>query len=191
MTTADGAIIVAALGVLGTFFSPLVASLVSLRSRRQEFDFGRREKDDEQRRSDRRDAFVERRSCYISLNRAAREYQAAMRVRSHAIDVSGSNPRRATEELLTETRQEYRLRYAESQMIISDEVLSLARSVNGILAEAYGMLRRIEEGSPAAGETPAAVRTTLDTALGPLRELRAQMRADLGVSDSDIVGQGE
>jgi hypothetical protein len=182
MTAADGVIIVAAMGVLGTLFSPLVSSWVSMKSKRQEFDFNRHGKDDEQRRAARREAFVERRDCYISLNRTAREYHASLRTRSHAIEADELN--RGTDESLLEIRQDYRRCHAEAQMIVSDEVLRLARPVNGKLAEAYGMLRRIEEGSADAGETPAAVRSLLETVWEPLRELRSQMRADLGVSDS-------
>lgn len=180
MTAATDAILVAIVGVAGTLFSPLVSSWVLTRNKRQEFELNRQEKKEERDRTDQHNSVIERRDCYIAFNMAAREYHGALRAKSHAIDRAESSG--DSEKALNMTRRGYRLRYAEAQMIIPDGVLELASQINGMLADAYGMIRRIEENAEEDGETPDTVRAILDEAWVPLRLLRAEMRADLGVS---------
>lgn len=182
VTAADGAIIVAAVGVLGTLLSPLISSWVSIRGKQQEFEFSLRDKNDKRLRNEAREAFAERRNCYISLNAAVRDYHASLRASSHSVEAG--RPREGYDELLIKVRGEYRFRYAEAQMIVPDRILEIARQIHAILADAYGMLRRLEEGLASEGETPQAVRSLLDTAWEPLRNLRSEMRSDLGVGGS-------
>jgi len=179
MTGATDAIIVAVVGVLGTLLSPFVSTWLTLKNRRLDYDFNRRDKEAERSHDDMRATFVERRNCYIALNTAARENHAAIRVKSHSLESSGSSLE--VDKALAEARREYRLRYGEGQMMIPDNILQLASRINGILADSYGMMKRIEEGTGQEGENPDAVRRLLDTAWEPLREIRAEMRNDLGV----------
>lgn len=176
---ATDAIIVAVAGVLGTLLSPFVSTWLTLKSRRQDYDFTQRDKEAERSRDELRAAFVERRDCYIALHTAAREYLGAIRVKSHSLESSRSSSE--VDNTLAETRREYRLRYGEAQMMVPDNILRLASRVNGVFAESYGMMKKIEEGTNREDEDPDAVRRLLDTAWEPLREMRAKMRGDLGV----------
>ena len=90
MGVATDAVIVAAVGVMGTLFSPLVGSWVLTRNKRQEFELAQQDKNEERDRTSRRDSFIERRNCYVAFNMAVREYHGALRVKTHAIDRSES-----------------------------------------------------------------------------------------------------
>jgi hypothetical protein len=177
--SATGAIIVAIAGVLGTLLSPLVTTWLTLKSKRQDYEFDRRDKLEERSRDDMHAAFTERRDCYIALNMSAREYHAAIRTKTHRME--NSRLSKEIDKSLVETRREYRRRYGEAQMIVPDDILQLASRINGILADAYGMMRSIEEESLEEGATPDAVRRILETAWEPLRQMRAAMRNDLGI----------
>ncbi|MGJ0152653.1 hypothetical protein ACR3S4_04720 [Streptomyces sp. CH8.1] len=62
-------------------------------------------------------------------------------------------------------------------------MLGSASSVNHALSRVYGQVKRLERGTPEDGETMAAVSRDQQEIWILLREMRAAMRADLGVSD--------
>ncbi|MFJ9545242.1 hypothetical protein [Streptomyces erythrochromogenes] len=68
-------------------------------------------------------------------------------------------------------------------MIAPDRVLGAASAVDHALSGVYGQVKRLERGDPEEGGTMADVSAAQQEIWALLREMRAAMRADLGVSD--------
>ncbi|OIJ97072.1 hypothetical protein BIV23_31710 [Streptomyces monashensis] len=167
---------VAVVGVVGTLLSALLTQRAADHSRRRE------QERTEQVRERRRHA-QELRACYVALNTSARQYLAALTDQLHAL--GREEERRVVRQRLAEARDQYRDVYAQAQMRVPERVLGLAGDLNRDLGVVYGMVRRLDDGVPRAGDTRAAVQTGIDAQWGRLRRMRCEMRADLGASRAD------
>ncbi|MEV5873829.1 hypothetical protein AB0L75_06255 [Streptomyces sp. NPDC052101] len=171
--TGAGAPIVAVVGVVGTLLSALLTQRAAERGRRRE-----------QERAERARARVreaeELRTCCVALNTACRQYLAALTDQLHALPRT-EDPR-AVRRRLTEARDLHRDAYAKAQLRLPDPVLALAGEVTRALGTLYGRLRRLDDGVPRPGDSPAAAQGEIDALWERLRELRRGMRADLGAS---------
>ncbi|MEU8031213.1 hypothetical protein AB0C13_21660 [Streptomyces sp. NPDC049099] len=168
-----GAPVVAVVGVVGTLLSALLTQRAAERSRQRE-----RERAERARARAREDE--ERRTCYVALNTASRQYLAALTDQLHAL--SRTEDPRAVRQRLTEARDLHRDVYAEAQMRLPDPVLVLAGEVTHALGTLYGRLRRLDDGVPRPGDSLGAAQGEIDALWERLRELRRGMRADLGAS---------
>ncbi|MGW3203809.1 hypothetical protein [Streptomyces sp. NPDC001135] len=168
-----GAPLVAVVGVVGTLLSALLTQHAAERSRQRE-----RERS-ERVRARAREA-EERRTCYVALNTASRQYLAALTDQLHAL--SRTEDPRAVRQRLTEARDLHRDVYAEAQMRLPDPVLALAGEVTHALGTLYGRLRRLDDGVPRPGDSLDAAQEEIDALWDRLRALRRGMRADLGAS---------
>jgi len=130
-------------------------------------------------------AFVERRAAYAAVNRASRDFLDALKFAVHRLrDGAYTNQQQAETERV---RREYRGRYAEAQMYVSESMLNLSRDINTILAEVDAVVKRIVEGIPNPGGSPESLRVSqLKDAEGKIREFTRIMRADLGLTDEVI-----
>ncbi|MEV5126344.1 hypothetical protein AB0K49_26685 [Streptomyces decoyicus] len=164
-------LLAAVVGVVGTLLSALLTQRAADRSRQREQE---RAEQSRERRSEVR----ELRSCYVALNTAARQYLAALTDQLHALS-RGEDPR-SVRQRLTEARDQHRDVYAEAQMRVPERVLELAGDLSRELGVVYGMVRRLDDRAPRAGDSPAAVQESIDALWGRLREARREMRADLG-----------
>ncbi|MGW7269404.1 hypothetical protein ACWGH5_02725 [Streptomyces sp. NPDC054864] len=123
-----------------------------------------------------------RRTCYIALNTAARQYLTGMgnylRALQHDEGVS------ATLENLEAARLVYRDSYAESQMIVPNAVLDASRTAKKRLNHAYGDLKRYGAAPSQHMEELANLEQHLHREVWPsVGALRKAMRADLGVDN--------
>ena len=168
-----GALIVALVGVVGTLLSALLTQRAAERS-------WRREQERAERAQARTREAEERRTCYVALNTASRQYLAALTDQLHAL-IRTEDPR-AVRQRLTEARDLHRDVYAEAQMRLPDPVLALAGEVTHALGTLYGRLRRLDDGVPRPGDSLDAAQGEIDALWERLRELRRGMRADLGAS---------
>ncbi|WP_251095210.1 hypothetical protein [Streptomyces sp. Caat 7-52] len=170
------AFVVAVVGVVGTLLSALLTQRAADRSRRREQEHA------EQVRERRRHA-QELRACYVALNTSARQYLAALTDQLHAL--GRDEELRTVRQRLTEARDQYRDVYAEAQMRMPERVLGLTAVLSHDLGAVYGMVRRLDDGTPRAGDSPAAVREAIDELWGRLRRMRREMRAELGAFRAD------
>ncbi|MFJ7196314.1 MULTISPECIES: hypothetical protein [unclassified Streptomyces] len=168
--------LVAVVGVVGTLLSALLTQHAADRSRQ-------REQERAEQLRERRSAAEGRRSCYVALNTAARQYLAALTDQLHALSRDGE-PHSARQRL-TDARDLHREVYAEAQMRLPENVLGLAGEVSHALGAVYGSLRRMDDGVPRPGDSPAAAQRDIDALWGRLREMRRAMRADLGAEGED------
>ncbi|MGE7384487.1 hypothetical protein ACQKM2_03140 [Streptomyces sp. NPDC004126] len=163
-------------GVVGTLMSALLTQRAADRSRQ-------REQERAEELWDRRASAQELWSCYVALNTSGRQYLAALTDQLHALGCDTEVP--LARQRLTGARDHHREVYAEAQIRLSDRVLEHAAGVSHGLGAVYGMLRRLDEGSPRPGDSPAAAHAAIESLWARLREMRREMRADLGASRSE------
>jgi hypothetical protein len=120
------------------------------------------------------------RDCYIATNGRARSCRYALSEYLQAM---------VTHTLTDEIRRRaatamdaHRTQYDEAQMIVSDSVLTEARSVNDKIAVLYAVLRRIDSGDVREDDTIEQAKRLLKDLWVPLQSMREAMRLDLGVS---------
>ncbi|MCT9075987.1 hypothetical protein [Streptomyces fulvoviolaceus] len=171
------ALLVAVAGVVGTLLSALLTQRAADRSRQRE-----QERAEQLRK--RRSEAQELRSCYVALNTSARQYLSALTDHLHAL--GRDEDLRSVRQRLTEARDQHRDAYAEAQMRVPERVLELAGGLSHGLGAVYGMVRRLDDGVPRAGDSPAAVQAGIDALWGGLRAMRRALRADLGASRADL-----
>ncbi|MEW2585502.1 hypothetical protein [Streptomyces virginiae] len=169
-----GAMVIAAVGVAGTLGGALLTQRGAERAKRREIELLR---DHEEMR----DHLTLRRVCYADLNRDARQFTTALNRHLHVMRERTVED--ADREALDEAKNAQRDRYSEAQMIAPDAVLRPASAVNHALSRVYGQVKRLERGTPEDGETMATVSAAQHDIWDLLREMRAAMRADLGVSN--------
>lgn len=180
MSSSTSALIIALMGISGTLASALLTQRSANKNKMREL-----ERADQQRREDReyqaQQATIEaRRACYVALNTAARLYQTELTNYLHALNSSQATA--GLHEQVEEARREHRARHAEAQMVLPDVVLTAAGAVNGHLGKFYGLLRRLDLGTPEPGETIEGAESLRARSWDLLAEMRAVIRRDLGVA---------
>ncbi|MFC9295539.1 hypothetical protein ACFTWH_26055 [Streptomyces sp. NPDC057011] len=168
-----GAMVIAVAGVAGTLGGALLTQRGAERTKRREIELVRRH--DEVREN-----LALRRSCYVDLNREARQFATALNGHLHAMRERRAED--ADRAALDAAKDAFRDRYSEAQMIAPDPVLASAGAVNHALTGVYGQVKRLERGAPDPGESMDRAAEAQQAIWAPLREMRAAMRADLGVS---------
>jgi len=184
-------VVVAVLGAVGTLSSPLLTQRVTDRAKRQEFEFETQRRQEDRHEDNRRSVLQERRTIYVQLNTAARQYEQAIYEYLRVISEGLPTPEQRNE--LVKAREAFRELYSDAQMILPDEVLAAAMDVSAGLGEAYGKTKRLEQrlqtalsgGGPADDpeETIEAARAYCHGDVYRLIiKVRGLMRQDLGVS---------
>ncbi|MEU9256783.1 hypothetical protein AB0D66_34260 [Streptomyces sp. NPDC048270] len=167
------AVIIAVAGVAGTLGGSLLTQRGSERTKLREIELVRGQEENHENR-------VLRRTCYVELNRDARQFTTALNRYLHLLRERGVEE--ADRAALEEAKNAHRDRYSEAQMIAPDEVLVPASAVNRALNKVYGQVKRLERGEPAPGETAQSAERDRQAVWDMLGEMRAAMRHDLGVS---------
>lgn len=177
------AMAVALVGVIGTLLSPVLAQRSTARASRLAAQLDRELRREERDVADRRAMFEERRAEYTALNTLSRtcrnEFKRCARRYLEAGRCDPEDLAAARESWLA-----YQDRYDGAQMVLPDEVLTLASSLNRMLAEVYRQLQTLAStGAPA----PEMI---VEFCNGPVLELitqmRHDMREDLGVGRSFV-----
>ncbi|MFJ7589989.1 hypothetical protein ACIQZO_21910 [Streptomyces sp. NPDC097617] len=168
-----GAMVIAVAGVAGTLGGALPTQRGAERAKRREIELVRAH-------DTLRENQVLRRTCYADLNRDARQFTTALNRHLHTMRERGVED--ADRVALDAAKDAFRDRYSEAQMIAPDPVLAPATRVHQALTAVYGQAKRLERGMPDPGESTESAGEAQDAIWVPLREMRAAMRADLGVS---------
>ncbi|MFJ8086518.1 hypothetical protein ACIQ6Y_38915 [Streptomyces sp. NPDC096205] len=197
------ALAVAVVGVAGTLGAAQLTQSRADRTKRLELEALARQQREERehaervRRSEaaearRRERLELRRTCYIGLNTAFRQYQTAQINLVHALRSGDRDAVEECAEQLEESRGIQRESYAEAQMITPDRVMSTVSAAGHQLGRGYGTLKGFleqfrDDTSPAPDvavlDEFAAV--DVETAWALLSDLRKALRRDLGVDASD------
>jgi hypothetical protein len=195
------ALAVAMVGVAGTLGAAQLTQSRADRTKRLELEALARQHREERehaeriRRSEaaearRRERLELRRTCYISLNTAFRQYQTAQINLVYALR-SGDDVEACAEQL-EESRAVQRESYAEAQMIAPDRVMGTVSAAGHQLGRGYGILKEFlkqyrDDTSPApeAAALDEFAAVEVETAWALLSDLRKALRRDLGADTSD------
>ncbi|WP_240804034.1 hypothetical protein [Streptomyces sp. A0592] len=172
-----GAMVIGVVGVAGTLGAALLTQRGTERAKRREIELLRGQEEV-------RESQVLRRTCYIDLNRDARQFTTALNRHLHAMQEPGVGG--ADSDVLEAAKDAHRDRYSQAQMIAPDEVLARARLVNRALYQLYGQVKRLERGAPEPGETIQTAVRAKDDVWELIAEMRAAMRQDLGVAGGSV-----
>ncbi|MGK5640358.1 hypothetical protein ACSNOK_18880 [Streptomyces sp. URMC 126] len=168
--------IIAVAGVAGTLGGALLTQRGSERAKRREIELVREHEEIHENRA-------LRRTCYVELNREARQFTTALNRHLHVMRERDVDD--ADRDALDEAKNAHRDRYSEAQMIAPEEVLRRASVVNQALSKLYGQVKRLERGAPEPGETMETAARAQSEVWEVLRAMRTAMRRDLGVSRED------
>ncbi|MFM9370001.1 hypothetical protein [Streptomyces sp. Da 82-17] len=177
-----GQIAVAVLGIGGTLAAALITQRGADRARARELDHTRRLQQDEREHAARQAWLETRRACYATLSAGTRDLANVMSAFLHAVERG-----EVTDELradLDRARRDHRMRHAEAQMVAPDPVAAAASTANRQLGALYGLLKRLDAGTPEPEETLDSARTHMATLWDALWALRRLMRTDLGIASS-------
>ncbi|MFE1415125.1 hypothetical protein ACFW6F_30660 [Streptomyces sp. NPDC058746] len=167
-----GSVVIAVVGVAGTLGGAILTQRGSERVKRREIELLRGHEQV-------REQLVLRRTCYMELNRDARQLTTALNKHLHIMRERTVED--ADRVALDEARDAQRDRYSEAQMIAPDSVLTPASEANHALTRLYGQVKRLERGEPEPGETMESAARAQQEVWEHLRAMRHAMREDLGV----------
>lgn len=168
--------IIAVAGVAGTLGGALLTQRGSERAKRREIELVRDHEEIRENRS-------LRRTCYVELNRDARQFTTALNRHLHVMRERGVED--SDTDALEEAKNAHRDRYSEIQMLAPEGVLMRASVVNQALNKVYGQVKRLERGAPGPGETMETAAQAQYEVWGMLRTMRTAMRQDLGVPSEE------
>jgi hypothetical protein len=186
------ALAAAVVGVAGTLGAAQLTQSRADRTKRLELEALARQQREEREHAERlRQAEVAearrlerlelRRTCYIALNTASRQYQTAQINLLHALR-SGDGIEACAEQL-EERRSAQRDAYAEAQMIAPDAVMSAVSATGHQLNRGYGILKQFLATPPDAAALDAFADGQVEQSWALLSDLRRTLRRDLGVDD--------
>lgn len=130
-----------------------------------------------------------RRSCYVSLNTASRQYMTAQINLLHALQ-TGTAVDPCLEQLEA-SRIAQRDSYAEAEMVVPDDVLVAATDAGHRLNAGYGQLKRLSASAPYDQEELSAFAAGVGDSWSQLAVMQRQMRLDLGVDSGTRAGDVE
>ncbi|MDT0308419.1 hypothetical protein RM780_15830 [Streptomyces sp. DSM 44917] len=185
------ALIVAVVGVTGTLASGLFAHRSALRTKAVELEHAARQSREERVDAERRASLEARRTSYIALNQAMRQFHAALSA-DRASAAAGEAPGAGREEY----RRALRDAYAQAQMIATDAVLVAGGDLVHRLNRIHRLLAAWEtSGAPEGGSgAPDGIGERLEESSRLLYEVRQRMRLDLGITELPVErpdGHGE
>ncbi|MFI6576629.1 hypothetical protein ACIBFB_12575 [Nocardiopsis sp. NPDC050513] len=166
-------------GAVGSVVTALTTQPFAHRIKAQALRHADHTRLEQQRSEETRAQEEQRRSGYVALNSAAREFLTALTDLLHTVELD--EPRDSEREALERTRAAHRLCYAEAQLWVNEDILDAVSEANQSLMGLFGHVKRLDSGNPRAGETLESAEAERQEAWARLVELRLLMRADLGV----------
>lgn len=187
MSASFTALIIGIVGVVGTLASGLLAHRSALRTKRIELDHAERQVREERRESDRQAYLAARRATYVTLNQSLRNYHSALWDLAPTLRTGGGSgeARQEQADRAGLARQALSEAYAEAQMLVSDDVLTVVGALTHRLHLIYKILMQHHTGEPADEDLDAVHERLLGTSEG-LYEARQTMRKDLGITSLPI-----
>lgn len=126
-----------------------------------------------------------RRACYIETNAAYRRYR--IQLMNYLWHVHRNEVTEAGKEGLEAARHTHHAAFAEAQMVASPAVLAQLDDVAKALSEGYRRTKCLEEGNPDPDDTFKVIEAYLQWIWERWKEMRAVLRADLGVANSPAI----
>jgi hypothetical protein len=175
------ALLVAAVGMLGTLTSPVITQRLSARAKLEESDARRRDAQESRGHAHRESVVREKKAAYVTFNAAARRYRVEQMNYLHAIESKSADETDRRE--LREARRAYSLGLAEMQIVASDSVMAVVERITSDLSPAYKAIKSLENGTPDSGWSFEEIQEHLLRTWEHWASLREAMRHDLGLDD--------
>ncbi|MCI3277000.1 hypothetical protein [Streptomyces cylindrosporus] len=184
------AVFTAVVGVVGTLGAALLTQQRADRTKQMELEAADAVRREERRHAQevlqaeraeqKAQALVDlRRSCYIALNTASRQYLTAQVNLLHALRAgTGIEP---CLQQLEACRLAQRDSFAQAEMVVPDAVLAAATAAGHRLNAGYGQLQRITAATPHDQEELDAFAAGIDESWHQLALMQQQMRHTLGI----------
>ncbi|MFE7443723.1 hypothetical protein ACFU7X_25110 [Streptomyces chartreusis] len=176
------ALVAAVVGVTGTLLAPVLAQRSSAKAQKAEFERQQQAAHTQWQREQQQAELTARRACYIVTNAAYRRYR--IQLMNHLWHVHRSEVTDTLKETLETARHAHHAAFAEAQMLASPAVLAQLDDVAKALSEGYRRTKSLEEGHPDEGDTFEVIEAYLQWIWERWKEMRAVMRADLGLANS-------
>ncbi|MDQ1068367.1 hypothetical protein [Streptomyces canus] len=176
------ALAAAVVGVTGTLLAPVLAQRSGAKT--QEAEFGRQQQAAQAQweREQQQAELALRRACYITTNAAYRRYRTEQM--NYLWHVRRDRVTEALREQLEAARHAGHAALAEAQMVASPAVLAQLDDVGKLLSQGYRRIMCLEEGIPDEGDTFEVIGEYLVWIWERWEEMRAVMRADLGLANT-------
>ncbi|MFD8633884.1 hypothetical protein [Streptomyces sp. NPDC059533] len=169
----------AVVAVTGTLLAPILSQRVLGRVQAEQFDRQQRVAEAQWAREQRLAEVDKRRACYVTANSGYRRYR--IEVMNYLWLVHKGEVTPAARAELEEARHAMHAAFAEAQMLASDTVLAELDAMTQRLAGAYARTLRLEEGRPVPSGSFEEIHDELRRMGDQWTDMRAAMRADLGV----------
>jgi hypothetical protein len=176
------ALIAAVVGVTGTLLAPLLAQRSGAKAQEAEFVRQQRAAQAQWERERQQADLAVRRACYSETNAAYRRYRTQQM--NYLWHVHRYGVTDAVRQELEEARHAHHAAFAQAQMIASPAVLAQLDDVAKALSEGYRRTKCLEEGNPDPGDTFEVIEAYLQWIWERWEEMRAVMRADLGLANA-------
>jgi hypothetical protein len=176
-----GAIVIAAVGVLGTLAGTIVSQLLSTRARKADFEMQRERRKEEYFQERQKTDLANKRSCYIAMMASSRRYRVELMNYAYAVkeQVVDDDARHELEN----SRRACLDSIAEVQIVATLKVLDTIDPVNSGLSRGYRFVKRLEAGEPEPNGSFEEIERFLTKLWDKWRYMREAMRQDLGVED--------
>ncbi|MFB8271021.1 hypothetical protein ACFC96_31035 [Streptomyces sp. NPDC055955] len=182
MGSAAIALVAAVVGVAGTLLAPVLAHRSGARAQKAEFERQQQAAHAQWAREQQQSELAVRRTCYIETNAAYRRYRTQQM--NYLWHVHRGEVTEAGKDELEAARMAHHAAFAEAQMVASPAVLAQLDDVAKALSEGYRRTKCLEEGNPDPGDTFEVIEAYLHWIWERWEEMRAVMRADLGLTNS-------
>ncbi len=181
MDSSTGAVVIAAVGVLGTLAGTIVSQILSARARRADFEMQRSQKQEEYIRQRQEADLANKRSCYISVMATSRRYRVTLMNYLRMAKEEAVNSDAQSE--LENARRSYVDALAEVHLVATLKVLSTIDPLGGGLSKAYHAIKHLESGEPDLDGSFEEINQFLNKLWDQWRHMRDAMRQDLGIED--------
>lgn len=181
MSTDISAIVIAAVGVVGTLAGTIVSQLLSTRARKADFEMQREQRKEEYVQERQKTDLANKRSCYIAMMASSRRYRIELMNYAYAVkeQVVDNDARHELEN----SRRACLDSFAEVQIVATLRVKDTVEPVNSGLSKAYRFVKRFEAGEPEPGGSFEEIERFLTKLWDKWRYMAEAMRQDLEVED--------
>jgi hypothetical protein len=181
MSSSVSAIIIAAVGVLGTLAAAIVSPMLTARARREDFTLQRMQREEEYAHQRRETERANKRSSYVGTMVSTRHYR--LELINYLKLVRRKKVTSDVQEDLEEVRRTCLTSLVEVELVAPEPVRTTIDPVNECLGRAYSDIKNLEAGEPESDRSFEEINQSLEELLNQLRHMGDTMRHDLDTED--------
>jgi hypothetical protein len=176
------ALIIAAVGVLGTLSASIATQLLSARTQLRTFEMQGSSRKEEYRREQEQAILSIKRLCYIGMMANSRRYRLELMNYLYAVKNQMVSDSVMAE--LEEARRAYSTSVAETELTADAAVLKVINSIDEVLSDSFQSIKEYERDQARADSAFAKIRVTLKEFWNLWPLMQAAMRRELLAADN-------